>query len=228
MFIRVRHWFRAVFRTSALEREMRDEMELHLDRHTELLVARGMSRADARLAARREFGNVGVHQEDARDARPARWIDSVSADVRFAFRFFARKPLSSATIVLALAFGIGGYPAIFGFVKRAIMRPLSPAVPRGVPLVLVDGTVREQDQLASSPMRFSYTALREMSNLRTIFSAVAGWTESNVVVDVPGALDHAATRVQFVTDGYFPIMGLRPAHGSGFAPTDSSAPAESH
>jgi predicted permease len=228
MFPQLRYWCRAIFRRSALEREMRDEMQLHLDRKTDLLVARGMTRDDARLAARREFGNVGVHQEDARDARPARWIDSVSADVRFAFRFFARKPLSSATIVLALAFGIGGYAALFGFVQSAIMRPLSPAVPRDVPLVLVDGTVREQDQLASSPMPFSYTALREMSNLRTIFSAVAGWTESNVVVDVPGALDHAATRVQFVTDGYFPIMGLRPAHGSGFAPTDSSAPAESH
>src|ERR1043166_3829107 len=119
MFTRVRHWFRGVLRRSTLEREMLDEMQLHLDRQTELLVARGMTPADARLTARREFGNVGVHQEHARDVRPARWIDSVGADVRFAFRSFARKPLSSATIVLALAFGIGGYAALFGFVQRA-------------------------------------------------------------------------------------------------------------
>ena len=132
MLTRVRHWFRAILRRSALEREMRDEMQLHLDRQTDLLIARGMTPADARLAARREFGNVGVHQDDARDARPARWIDSVGADVRFAFRFFARKPLSSVTIVLALAFGIGGYAALFGFVQSAIMRPLSPAIPRDV------------------------------------------------------------------------------------------------
>ena len=143
MFTRVQHWFRAILRRSALEREMHDEMQLHLDRQTELLVTRGMTRTDARLAARREFGNVGVHQEDARDARPARWIDSVGADVRFAFRFFARKPLSSATIVLALAFGIGGSAALFSFVQSAIMRPL-PGVPRDVPLVLVLGTVREK------------------------------------------------------------------------------------
>src|SRR5262245_5384211 len=228
MFIQVRHWFRAIVRRSALEREMRDEMQLHLDRQTELLVARGMTPTEARLAARREFGNIGVHQEDARDVRQARWIDSVGGDVRFAFRFFARKPLSSATIVLALAFGIGGYAALFGFVQSAIMRPLSPAVPRDVPLVLLHGTVREKEQPRASPMRFSYTALREMSKLRTIFSGVTGWTESNVVVDVPGALDRAATRVQFVTDGYFSIMGLRPAHGSGFPATDPGAPPESH
>ena len=219
MLSRLRYWVRAMVRRSALEREMRDEMQLHLDRQTELLVARGMSRADARAAARREFGNVGMHQEDARDARPARWIDSVGADVRFAFRFFARKPLSSATIVLALAFGIGGSAALFSFVQSAIMRPL-PGVLRDVPLVLVLGTVREKEQPRPMPMRFSYTALREMSNLRTIFSAVAGWTESNVVVDGPGALDHAATQVHFVTDGYFSVIGLRPAHGSGVPATD--------
>jgi len=227
MFTRVQHWFRAILRRSALEREMHDEMQLHLDRQTELLVARGMTRTDARLAARREFGNVGVHQEDARDARPARWIDSVGTDVRFAFRFFARKPLSSATIVLALAFGIGGSAALFSFVQSAIMRPL-PGVPRDVPLVLVLGTVREKEQPRPMPMRFSYTTLREMSNLRTVFSAVTGWTESKVVVDVPGALDHAATQAHFVTDGYFAVLGVRPAHGSGFPTTDPAAPAESH
>src|SRR5215212_4326469 len=103
MLGRIRYRLRAIVRRSALEREMRDEMERHLDLQTELLVARGMSRVDARLAARREFGNVGVHQEDARDARGVRWVDSIGADVRFAFRFFARKPLSSITIVVVLA-----------------------------------------------------------------------------------------------------------------------------
>ena len=75
--------------------------------------------------------------------------------------------------------------------------------------------VRQKEQPSWSPMRFSYPELREMSALRTIFSAVTGWTESDVVVDMPGALDHATTTVQFVTDGYFSIVGLRPAHGSG-------------
>src|SRR5215212_10466339 len=111
MLGRIRYWLRAVVRRSTLEREMREEMQLHLDRQTELLVARGMTGPDAGAAARCEFGNVGAHQEDARDARGVRWLDSIGADVRFAFRFFARKRLSSATIVLVLAFGIAGYAA---------------------------------------------------------------------------------------------------------------------
>jgi predicted permease len=226
MFSRVRYWFRAIVRRSSLEREMRDEMQLHLDRQTELLVARGMTRADALITARREFGNVGMHQSAARDLRPVRWIDSIGADIRFAFRFFARKPLSSVTIVLVLALGIAGYAAVFGLLQSAIMRP-PPGVPSDASLVLVRGLVRPKAQTWWSPMRFSYAALREMSELRTTFSAVTGWTASDVVVDAPGALERASTRVHFVTEGYFSILGLRPAHGFVLPAVAPGAPVES-
>jgi predicted permease len=161
-------------------------------------------------------------------ARVRRWIDSVGADVRFAFRFFARKPLSSATIVLVLAFGIAGYAALFGLLQGATMRT-PPGVPDNVPLVLMRAMVREKTQRAWTPMRFSYPALREMSELRTIFSAVTGWTENDIVVDVPGALDHTVTKGQFVTDGYFSIVGVRPVRGSGLPASvlGGGAPAES-
>ena len=145
MLTRIRYWLRALVRRSAMEREMRDEMQLHIARQTELLVARGMSRVDARVAARREFGNVGVHQEDARDARGVRWFESIIADVRFAFRFFARKPLSSVTIVLVLAFGIAGYAAVFGLLQSATMRP-PPGMPDDDALVVLRGMVRQKEQ----------------------------------------------------------------------------------
>src|SRR4051794_31925098 len=66
MFDRIRFRLRALFRPSALEREMQAEMQAHLDRRIEMLVAQGISPENARLAARREFGNVGLHQEHAR------------------------------------------------------------------------------------------------------------------------------------------------------------------
>src|ERR1044072_2931776 len=100
MLSRIRFWLRAVVRRPALEREMREEMQAHLDRHTALLVARGMSESDARLAARGVSGNGAVEKEDPRDPRPVLWLAAMGPGVRFAFGFFARKPLSSATIVL--------------------------------------------------------------------------------------------------------------------------------
>ena len=226
MFDRIRFRLRALVRSSALEREMQEEMQTHLDRRVEILVAGGMRREIARLAARREFGNVGVHQENARDARGVRWVDSIAADVRFAFRFFARKPLSSATIVLVLALGIGGYAVVFGLLQSATLRP-PPGLSDDVPLALVRAKMREKDQRPWSRTRFSYPALREMAALRPIFSAVAGWADDNVVVDAPGALDHVTARVHFVTDGYFSIVGLRVTHGSALPAATPGASAES-
>ena len=46
---------RAVFHRGAVDREMRDEMALHLEQATERLRRRGLSAAEARNAARREF-----------------------------------------------------------------------------------------------------------------------------------------------------------------------------
>src|SRR4051812_34938554 len=96
---------------------MQDEMRLHLERRVEVLVGRGMSRFDARLAARREFGNVGVHQEAARDARGAQWLDSLAGDIRFALRHFARRPLATATIIIVLSLGIAVHAVEFTLLR---------------------------------------------------------------------------------------------------------------
>jgi len=77
---------RAIFLHRALENDMQAEMRDHLDQATERYLARGMSPAEAKLAARRDFGNVTALQEEGRDARRARWIDALRGDVRFAFR----------------------------------------------------------------------------------------------------------------------------------------------
>src|SRR3569832_1634754 len=98
-YYRYRAVVRGVVRRAANDRAMRDEMDAHLAQAAERYMSRGMSAADARDAARREFGNVAVLQEEGRDARGLRWIESVIADLRFAFRQIARRPLASATIV---------------------------------------------------------------------------------------------------------------------------------
>src|SRR4051812_8824157 len=119
---------RAVVRRRALERDMQIEMREHHDRATERYVARGMTPGDARLAARREFGNVTVLQEEGRDARGARWLDALGSDVRFAFRYFARHKGTTAIITTVLALATGGNTLIFSTFQAQFLRP-APAVP---------------------------------------------------------------------------------------------------
>src|SRR5436190_18962566 len=97
----IRQWIRALVQPDALNREMSDEMQLHLARATERLMARGMSRADAEAAARREFGNVAVLSEEGRDARGGRWLENLRADVRYGLRALRGSPAFTTVAVLS-------------------------------------------------------------------------------------------------------------------------------
>ncbi|HTE46414.1 MAG TPA: ABC transporter permease, partial [Gemmatimonadaceae bacterium] len=114
---------RSLVRRDAVERDMNDEMRLHLERAVERLVERGLSPADARAEARREFGNVGYIQEEARDARGVRWIDEILRDVRYAIRGLRRKPGFALAVITTLALGIGANATMFGIVDRLLFRP---------------------------------------------------------------------------------------------------------
>ena len=89
--------------------------------------AQGMSARDAARAARRQFGNVTVLKEKQRAQRgilsPSEWW----RDVRFGARMLAKRPVSSAAVVVALALGIGMNAAVFMFINALLLRP-----PQGV------------------------------------------------------------------------------------------------
>jgi len=172
MFDRIRYAFRAVFRRSALEREMRDEMQYHLDERTAAFVAGGLSQREAHLAARREFGNVATHQESGRDARPASFIHSMLGDIRFALRYYRRKPLASATIVLVLAIGIGGHAFQMSLLVGVVSNR-APGMPSDVPLVRIRGMQRPKDVPKWVGAPLSYSAVREIEKLSGTFSSTA-------------------------------------------------------
>ena len=211
---RVQKRIRAGAARRRLEREMQDEMREHLERAAERLRARGMSEADAMLAARREFGNVGVTQEEARDARGLRWIDSALGDLRYARRQFARTPLMTATIILTLTLGLAASAATFSVLSGMLDRP-APGVPadpslvavRGIALVDVDRWSRGQ----------SYQEVLDYAGLPE-FADVAGWASSQVVVELQGQ-DPSVAEAQFVTPTFFRVLGLRPT-GGGFVNTN--------
>ena len=63
------------FRTGAAEAELSREIRSHLQLLEDEHVAKGMSREDARLAARRAFGGVEQTKEHHRDTRGFRWLE---------------------------------------------------------------------------------------------------------------------------------------------------------
>ena len=205
---------RALVGRGRLEAEMQDEMRAHLEQATQRFVARGMSLAEARLEARREFGIVSVIEEDARDSRGTRAIESVIADVRFAFRYFARKPLMSITIVLVLALGIGANSALVSFIQAFAMRP-APAVP-DIGHMRVYGLEQETKRGRWNLRRFTYAEVNALAARKDVFAHVAGWNYQPVIVSRDSAHAPRSIAAEFVSPEYWRMIGVT-ITGPGFA-----------
>ena len=210
----VRSLYRALFRRAAFEREMQDEMAAHLEQAVERLRHRGLSEAEARVAARREFGNVAYLQEESRDAHGGQWIETLVSDVRFAWRHFSRTPLTAITLVLVLSLGIGVNSALFSILQALTMRP-APGVPANDALVRIRGTklIRADGRL--QPRELSVPEVNDLASHRETFSAVAGWGMDQMMLDLTDGSDPRAVRGHFVTPNFFPTLGIRPVIGPG-------------
>ena len=67
-----------------------EEIQLHLDQLASDYAARGMTPAEAQIAARRAFGGVEQTKEAYRDQRGLPVVDALTQDVRFAVRLLRR------------------------------------------------------------------------------------------------------------------------------------------
>jgi len=93
-------WLKQLFSRRRLYRDLSEEIREHLDEKVEELVGGGMSRKEARAAARRAFGNVTLTEEDGRNVW--RWpsVEELLADVRYGLRALRRNPMFTVVALL--------------------------------------------------------------------------------------------------------------------------------
>jgi hypothetical protein len=73
--------------------DLSNEIQQHLDEKTEELVASGLSRKEAAMTARREFGNVTLVEERSREVWRRPSLEDFFLDIRYGFVNFARIPV---------------------------------------------------------------------------------------------------------------------------------------
>src|ERR1700694_3160086 len=115
------NWFKQLFSRRRLYIDLSEEIQEHLDEKIEEFVASGMPRKEAAAAARREFGNVTLMEEDSRAVWKWPSLENFLMDVRFGARTLRKSMAFTAIGVLTLALGIGPNTAIFSLVNGILL-----------------------------------------------------------------------------------------------------------
>lgn len=217
MLHRIRLWLSVLVKSEALESDMDEEMRSHLERATERYMARGLSLRDARLAARREFGDYDGIRDEARAARRGRTtMESLITGLRQTVRRLAHEWRYALSIVLVLAVGIGPTAAISSVVYEVLIRPLDYRAPEQLGLVRIDlGQLRGHPGLSQGEvLDLRRAGIFDHVELETRLDEASLGSEPDLV---------PLTRLG-ITPGMLRMLGVTPILGRGFLDEDVPTP----
>ena len=204
--------FRALIHRDALDRDVDDEMRLHIEMEAnDLARVNDIPADEARRRAAIAFGGVDRFAEEHRDARGVRWLEEIVHDVRYATRALRRSPGFTLTATLVLALGIGASTAIFSAVDAVLVSRL--------PYPDDDRLVRIYQQ--NSPTnRFGLSAADylALAAQQRSFIAVGAQRGREATVVVDGRVRRSA--IAAADAGFFSALGVRVARGRLVAASD--------
>ena len=223
------------------DKELEKEIQHHLRMAASDRVERGASTTDAQAGARREFGNVGLAKETARDTWGWRWLRDSFEDLRYGVRTLRKQPGFAVIAILTLALGVGANSAIFSMMDAALLK--------AIPVRSADQLVVLQWKAHSDPKHRSMSTygdclttlektgaygcslsepfFREVQKKDDLFSSVAGFLGAERI-NLSGMGDASVVdQAEFVTGGYFETLGIKPAMGRLISREDDTPSAAS-
>lgn len=218
MIGRLLRFFAATLGRRRFENRLAGELAEHLALRADDLVASGLSRAEAERRARLELGgSVDGFKEECRSARRLVWGDEFLRNVRHAGRVLRRSPGLTLTIALTLGLGLGANVAVLSVINAVLLRPLPYPEPERLAMIqTVFGAAGQDGGTALAQDGRAWEALRD--GVRKIRVApYSGWASgANVVMGGEAQYLHQ----QRVGAGFFEVLGVAPALGRGFLPSE--------
>lgn len=194
------------------DRERAREIEAHLAHHIDELVAGGLSPADARQQALREFGNPTLVRETIYEQNSLPVLDSLGRDLRYAVRVLRKAPGFTLTAVLTLGLAIGINTAVFSVVDGVLLRPLPYPEPERLALLEARVEAGGARGTRTSQHGTAWVTLRDQATTvdRAVFST---WVSGVNVVAGDRAIH---VDQQKIGTGFFGVLGIAPLHGREF------------
>jgi predicted permease len=191
------------------------ELQFHLDQHIADLIAQGVDPIEARRRARIALGGPEQVKEECRDARPTRWLEDLSADVRYALRTLRQRPSFAAVALLTLALGTGATTVMFTMVDCVLLKSLP--YPHPDRLVRVHMYSPNWNVALFGDQNLSYPDFLDIQReSKTLDMAGRMWNDGTL--SEPGEPTHVETAE--VTANLFPLLGAHLARGRNFLPDE--------
>jgi putative ABC transport system permease protein len=196
------------------DRLLDEELHSHLELAIQDRIDRGESPERAAEAAQREFGNLLLVRETAREMWGWTTIEQFWQDLGYARRALLQAPAFTIAAVITLGLGIGANTAMFGVVRAVMLRPL----PFPDPERLV--AINEFDLRTPRRLSVSYPNFYDWQRDTNTVTSMAGYHQSSVTVTGPnsGPALHVAGAI--VTANLFTTLGVDAAQGRTFRPEE--------
>jgi len=147
-----------------------------------------------------------------------RWITEFAGDLRHGVRLLRRQPGSAVSAIVTMALGMAGTTAVFTVTNAILLRALPYADPDR--LMSVNELDLSRD---SSSGNVSYPDFLDYQAENTSFEHLAGHNGATRILAGVGPPDRVV--LGEVTDGFFAMLGVRPALGRDFESADMVATA---
>ena len=207
----------AFVRKRDLDRELDEELAIHIEMATEDNVQRGMPLKEARRQALISFGALEAAKELHRDARGLPMVETLLQDLRFCLRTLRLNPTFTLFAVLSIALGVGASSTVFSVVNALLVRPL----PFEQPERLL--WIENDEGPTQSEKTVQVSHLLELQQGASLLADVAGYHgferrgERRLIS--PGEPERL-TGIR-VTQGFFSTLGVRPQLGRLFTDEES-------
>src|SRR5690242_15204184 len=206
---------RALLRRRAGDRELDEELRFHIEMETEKNVRAGMSPAEARHRALRDFGGVEPTKEAHRDVR-GRWLEELGADTRYALRTLRRAPVLATAAILTLALGIGANTTIFSAVNAVVLQPLPFAQPDRLVMLWEENPEKGWHQQICAPAN----ALDWKEQVKA-FQDVTMYFDGAGVSTLTGEGAPRVLKSSAVFGNFFDVLGIHAQRGRVLEPNET-------
>ncbi len=202
-----------------IERDIDEELELHLEKRAEDFEREGLDPDSARKRARRRFGDVeryrwemkSIKDDYVQGVERANYFEEMVNDLRYGFRQLMSKPALPLMIIVLLAIGVGANTAIFSVVKAVLLEPL--------PFDASDQLVifwETEDGSGRSPTSYpNFLDWREQAESFEDIGVITYWH-----FNLTGEQGPERVFATLVSEGLFELLGVEPELGRTILPEE--------